>query len=289
MSWANCEDIYDRLDRLSDYETISTFSIAYYDAIAEYVAGGGRPAQGLRLRLVEFLDVMEQYHRALAVFSVENQVTLGNVRSAAQKRDIGLRLLLEQLQVDRTRGEVEIARLLLVAECYYQIALHERVVETLDLAVQAGADHPMVCFALGYNRYELAMRTFTRYDDVSGELVVHDEDRFRLACLASVSSLQDGLTGGRLDGHLHWWIGNILEAAGFGEAAGASFARARELEENAKFVEELEEAAILLSLEIDTEYEDEAGGKAGPISEDEVDQAGLLLRLSYTQSEILNG
>lgn len=288
MSWANCEDIYDRLDRLGEYETVSTFSLAYYDAIAEYVAGGGRGAQGLRLRLVEFFEVMEQYHRALDVFSVEDQVTLGNVRAASHRRDVGLGVLLEQLHVDRTHGDAETARLLLTAECHYQLAQIEQVVETLDRAVQAGADHPMAFFALGYNRYELAMRTFTRYDNASGKQVIHDEDRFRLSCLAAVSSLQDGLSGSRLDSHLHWWIGNILEAAGFDEAAGASFARAEELERNAAFLEEWEESALLLSFEIDVDVADEGGSARGPISEDEVDQAGLLLRLSYTQSEIMD-
>lgn len=288
MSWSDCEDIYDRLDRLGDYQTISAFALAYYDMIADYLSGEGRAAEGLRLRFVEFLEVIERYHRALDVFTVEDQVTLGNVRSAAEKRDIGLRVLLEQLGVDRTRGQAEIGRLLLSAECYYQLALVERVVEKLEGAVEAGADHPLVHFALGYNRYELATRAFTRYDSDSGQRVVDDEDRFRLACLSAVSALQDGLTGSDFDGQLHWWIGSILEAAGFDDTAMASFDRAEYIMRRIQQHDELDEAAWAPGLEIESDYEYDLITESEPISEDEVIQAGLLLRLSYTQSEIMD-
>jgi len=288
MAWSDCEDIYERLDALGDYETISGFALAYYDTIADYVAGESRGAEGLRLRLVEFLEVMERYHRALQVFSVEDQVTLGNVRAAAGKRDIGLRVLLEQLDVDETSGTEEIGRLLLMAECYYQLALVDRVVERLEAAVEAGGHHPLALFALGYNRYELATRAFTRYDSESGRRVVDDEDRYRLACLSAVSALQDGLTGSHFDSELHWWIGNILDAAGFDEAARASFKKADEIARTIELLEDEEDLALLLGLEIEGDYEYDLITDSGPISEDEVRQAAELLRLSYTQSEIMD-
>lgn len=288
MSWYDCEDIYYRLDRLGDYDTVSAFALVYYDTIAEYLSGESRAAEGLRLRFVEFLDVIDRYHRALDVFTVEEQVTLGNVRSAAQKRDIGLRVLLEQLGVDETRGEAEIGRLLLSAECYYQLGAVERVVEKLERAVEAGADHPLAHFALGYNRYELATQAFTRYDSGTGERVVHDEDRFRLACLSAVTAMQDGLIGSGFDGHLHWWIGNILEAAGFGEAARASFKKSAEIARDVEAWEDAEDAAFILGLEIEDDFEYDLITDSEPISEDEVQQAAYLLRLSYTQSEILD-
>ena len=289
MSWFNCEDIYERIDRLSEYQTISAFALAYYDAIAEYLSGDSRAAEGLRLRRGEFLEVMERYHRALDVFTVEDQVTLGNVRAAAQKRDIGLRELLEQLQVDRSRGDAETGRLLLSAECYYQLALVERVVERLERAVEAGANHPLVLFALGYNRYELAIQAFTRYDSDTGRRVVHDEDRFRLTCLSAVAAMQDGLTGSYFDGHLHWWIGQMLSAAGFDEAARANFTRSDELAREAEEWEHVEETAFMLGLETESDYRYDLIAESEPISEDEVRQAALLLRLSYTQSEIMEG
>jgi tetratricopeptide (TPR) repeat protein len=288
MAWSDSEEIYARLDRLGEYRTISAFGLAYYEAIADYLSGEGRSAQGLRLRFAEFLEVMERYHRALEVFTVEDQVTMGNVRSAAERRDIGLEALLEQLAVDETRGDAEIGRLLLSAECYYQLALVERVVAKLEAAVEAGAVHPLAQFALGYNRFDLAMRAFTRYDGDAGERVVDDEDRFRLACLSAVAAMQDGLSGSSFDCELHWWIGHILQAAGFDETARASFDKAEELAHAMGLQQETEDAALALGLEIESDYEYDPISESGPISEDEVRQAGQLLRLSYTQSEIMD-
>ncbi|MEA3401208.1 MAG: hypothetical protein U9R79_08205 [Armatimonadota bacterium] len=288
MSYADEEEIWERLDRLSEYDTVSAFAVSYYELIAEYLSGEGRAAQGLRLRLGEFLEVLERYHRAMQVFTVEEQVTLGNVRSSAEKRDIGVRVLLEQLNVDQAEGEPEIGRLLLSAECYYQLGLVDRVVERLEAAAAAGADHPLVQFALGYNRYELATQAFTRYDPQSGSRVVDDIDRFRLACLSAVGAFQDGLTGGVFDGHLHWWIGNILQAAGFEEPAQASFEKAAEIFARPGAFDEEGDQGIVLGLDVEADYEYQDREERGPITEDEVHQAAQLLRRSYSASDILD-
>ncbi|MFW6157162.1 MAG: hypothetical protein ACOC7J_07565 [Armatimonadota bacterium] len=287
MSWTDWEEIYDSLDRLSEYETVSAFAVAYYDLIAAYLSGDSREARGLRLRLGEFLEVLEGYHRALEVFTLENQVTLGNVRSAAEKRDIALRVLLQQLTVDTAGGDLQIGRLLLSAECCYQLGLVDRVIERLERAVRTGADHPLVHFALGYNRYELATQAFTRYDSDSGDRVVDDEDRFRLACLSAVSALQDGLTGSGFDARLHWWIGNILQAAGFAEAARASLDKSAEIERRIEVFCETEDGRLASVLENEPDYGYDLINRTDPITEDEVRRAGVLLRLSYSQSDIL--
>lgn len=288
MSWVDQDDIYDRLDALGEYETVSSFAYAYYGLIADYLAGGGRAAQELRLRLMDFLKIIGRYHRALSVFTSEDQVTLGNVRSAAEKRDIGLRVLLEQLNGGMVHGEAEVGRLLLSAECYYQLALIDRVVDRLEGAVDAGANDPLVQFALGYNRFELATQAFTRYDPESGRREVDDDDRYRLACLSAVSAFQKGLTGDGFDAQLHWWIGNILRTAGFEEAADASFEKAERIMEEIEQMAAFDSTSYEIDLESnrDYEYDSEAGG--GPITEDEVRQAGLLLRRSHSQSDLLS-
>ncbi len=289
MSWADQEEIYDRLDRLGEHETVSSFALAFYELISDHLAGEGESAQAVRLCFVEFLEVIERYHRALDLFASEQQVTLGNVRSAAEKRDIGLRVLLERLSVDQGRGEVEIGRLLLTAECYYQLAEVERVVERLEAAVRAGADDPLVQFALGYNRFELATQAFTRYDPKSGEREVHDEDRFRLLCLSAVSSFQEGLSGTAFDAQLHWWIGNVLRSAGFEDAADASFAKAKEIMGQPGNIDEPFGPPDDLGLELNRESEYDRARSSGPITEDEVRQAAMLLRRSYSASDILKG
>lgn len=287
MSWTDREDIFERLEHLGDYRTVSDFAFAYYGLIADYLSGEGRETEGVRLRMLEFLEVLDRYHAALEQFTSDDHVTLGNIRSVAEKRDIGLRVLLEQLSVDSARGETEIARLLLCAECYYQLALIDRVVERLELAILCGADHPLVHFALGYNRYDLAIQAFTLYDSSSGERVVDDEDRYRLACLSAVSAFQDGLSGGGMDISLHRWIGHILDVAGFPEAAQKSISRAEEMEEFSEFLVDAEEDALALGLEIVGENGYDLFGGNQPITEDEVKRAGWLLRLSYNQSELL--
>ncbi len=289
MAYADQEEIYDRLEQLSDHETTSSFAVAYYELIADYLAGDGRGSQGLRLRFLEFLEVVERYHRALEVFATEDQVTLGNVRSSAQKRDIGLRVLLEQLAMDETTGAAEIGRLLLSAECYSQLAAVDRVVERLEAALEVGAEHPLVQFALGYNRYELATQAFTRFSPESGRREIDDEDRFRLTCLSAVSAFQDGLTGEAFDGHIHWWIGNVLQAAGFEDAAQASFERAAEIlaEPGAYGLDKQAEAGLGLVWEAD--LDPGAWDDTGPITEDEVRQVRALLRRSYSASDVMNG
>jgi len=297
MSWADHEDIYERLERIGEYRTVSDFAFGYYGLIADHLSGESRDAEGLRLRMLEFLEVLDRYHRALEQFTSEDEVTLGNVRSVAEKRDIGLRVLLEQLSADSAgstrgagsaRGDTGVGRLLLSAECYYQLALVDRVVERLEAAIVSGADHPLVHFALGYNRYELAIQAFTRYDSLSGQRVVDDDDRYRLACLSAVSAMQDGLTGGSIDSSLHWWVGHILSVAGFAEASRKSFAQADEMERLGELLIEAEEEALALGLEIGGDSEYDVFGGSHPITEDEVERAGWLLRLTYSQSELLD-
>lgn len=284
MDYADLGEIYDRFERLAGYETVSSFGLAYYELIADYLAGDSRGAQGLRLCFLEFLEVLERYHVALEGFVAADEVTLGNMRSVTEKRDIALKVLLEQLGAEVAAGNLEVGRLLLSAECYYQLGAVGNVVDRLEAALEMGADHPLVLFALGYNRYELAIRAFTRYSTDTGQREIADADRFRLACLTAVSAFQDGLTGTGFDGHLHWWIGSVLSAAGFADAAQASFDKAESL------LDDLE--GLGLETDLGAETQDLAAriGAAhdGPITEDEVREAGILLRRSYEASDLLD-
>lgn len=282
MDCADLGEIYDRFDRLAGYETVSSFGLAYYELIADYLDGESRSAQGLRLCFLEFLEALERYHRALEQFVAADEVTLGNVRSATERRDIAMRVLLEQLGAELAAGALELGRLLLSAECYHHLGAVESVVDRLEAALEMGADHPLVLFALGYNRYELAMRAFTRYSTETGQREIADEDRFRLACLTAVSAFQDGLTGGGFDGHLHWWIGSVLSAAGFADAARASFDKAESLLQGLDGWDPEMAGAQPRGL---TERAEAA--LEGPITDDEVREAGLLLRRSYDASDLL--
>lgn len=284
MDHAELEEIYERVNRLAGYATVSSFGLSYYELIADYLSGGSRAAQGLRLCLLEFLEILERYHGALEGLVGADEVTLGNMRSATERRDIALRVLLEQLGAEIAAGDLEIGRLLLSAECYYQLGAIANVVDRLEAALDMGADHPLVMFALGYNRYELAMRAFTRYSVDTGQCEIADEDRFRLACLSAVSAFQDGLTGTSFDRHLHWWIGRVLSAAGFAEAAQASFDKAEGLLDDF----DVWAAEPEIGSE-DLDFEDRtAGAPKGPITDEEVREAGILLRRSYEVSDLMD-
>ncbi len=289
MAYADQEEVFDRLERLAEYPTIPSFTLAYYELIADYVSGESRDAQRTRRYFLDFLEIVQRYHRALDVFTSADQVTLGNVRSATEKRDIALRVLLEQLGADvhGDNHEVLIGRCLLSAECYYQLGLVEWVVERLEAAVEAGAKDPLVLFALGYNRYELATRTFTRYNPETGQREIVDQDRFRLACLSAVSAFQDALSKESFDGHVYWWIGNVLKTAGFEEAAQSAFDRAEQILTFLEAYELLDEEDYL-GVDWIEEESTESAELAGPITEDEIREVGLLLRRSYNVSDILN-
>ena len=83
----------------------------------------------------------------------------------------------------------------------------------------AGARGPLVCFALGYNRYALAVEAFLAPGDKPGEWMALNPDAFRSACLDAVSAFELGLNGGPMDTQLYWWMAHVLEGAGLTDAA----------------------------------------------------------------------
>ncbi len=287
MSEAEYGDIYVRLDALGQHDTVSSFARAFYELIAEYTLGEGLQAQWLRNRFAEYLDAETRYHRALAGLASEDAAVWGDLRSATEKREIALRALLEQLGRPVLSGAADVGRLLVSAECYYQLGMIEHVVERLECAIEAGAKHGLVYFALGYNRYLLAVQAFTAYSASSGTRQVMDEARFRAACLRAVSAFQEGLSGDEFDGQLHWWIGTVLEATGFSEAAAASHKRANEIMEAARGLNTESAQEDELGLDFGGDYEYERQVERKPITEEEVRKAALLLRQSYRASDLL--
>jgi len=285
MAPAEHEDIYKRLDTLARYDTVSSFAQAFYELIAEYALGEGLQAQWLRNRLAEYLDIEARYHRALAALSSNQATSLGDLRSATEKREIGLQALVEQLGKPALVPPTEGGRLLLSAECYYQLGLTDRVVARLECAIEGGAKHPLIQFALGYNRYLMAVQAFTAYCATSGTRQIIDEARFRAACLRAVGAFQEGLTGEEFDSQLYWWIGTVLEAAGFSEAAAASFEKANEMMGEEEAAQESGEDSRF-GLDFGADYEYERQERGGPITEDEVQEAARLLQRNYRASDL---
>jgi len=194
------------LDELARYETVSGFAHAFYELVADYLSGGDASSEAMRELYRDYLVVEARYHGALAAQVAGETVDLKVVRSAAEKHEIGVLSMLEQVDEAPASGAAEVGRALLAAQCCYHLGLTDRVIDRLELAIGEGVGHPLVQFALGYSRYQLAAEVFTRHDVATDENEVLDEDRFRMACLSAVSAFQGGLSGDDFDGQLHWWI-----------------------------------------------------------------------------------
>jgi len=278
MSAAHDRSIFERLERLAAYATVPEFVQAFYELIAEYLVDSGSLDGPVGRYFLEYLRVEDRYHNSLTPLEADGALDLASVRDSTEKREIGLLSVLELLIEVHATGQAELARVLLSAECYFHLGLTDRVVERLETAITCGADHPLVQFALGYNRFELANEAFTAYDMESGETQVVDEDRYRLACLNAVNAFQQGMTGEEFDGQLHWWIGNVLRAAGFGDAADASLRRAAEM--------------IGAQYEWDgddylAEFDEDAELEYGPITAEEVAAVAEALRRSYLPTDLV--
>ncbi len=268
------------LDELARYETVSGFTYAFYELVAQYLSGVDAPSEAMRSLYRGYLAVEARYHGSLAAQVAGDSVDLKVVRSASEKHEIGMRSMLALVDEAVTFGAAEVGRTLVAAQCCYHLGLTDQVIDRLELAIGEGVGHPLVQFALGYNRYQLAAEVFTRHDATTGEDEVLDEDRFRMACLGAVSAFQDGLSGGEFDGQLHWWIATALRSAGFADAADASVRRAAEMIGDGVGWDD-GVSSYGWSGEIV-----EGDGDPGPISDQEIEEAIAQFRRGLTLSDL---
>jgi len=208
-----------RLDELDTLATVSAFCRSYYRLTGRLLAMA-EEQHGVRIALAGLLDVQLRYHRELQALSERQEVGFGDLQAVGERHRIGLNAVRQyamQLRGLDTLGEV--ARDLVLAECCYHLRRTAEVVAALEQVVRRGVEQPLLQFALGYNRYLLALETCTEASGDGDELVVSDPVAFRVQCLHAVGALEDGLQGTELDGQLYWWMGVVLEAAGLTEAA----------------------------------------------------------------------
>lgn len=218
-----------RLQELDLLETVSVFGRAFYRLIAHLV-GMIETERGVRVALAGMLDVELRYHRELQRLAEREQVKAEELQGTTERHRIGLYAVCEYTrQVTRREVLAEAACDLILAECSYHLRRTTEVVAALERVVSTGLNQPLVHFALGYNRYLLALETCAQAGTGEGEFVVADPVAFRVQCLRAVSALEDGLQGTALDGQLYWWIGIILEAAGLTEAAQDAYDKSAKL------------------------------------------------------------
>lgn len=281
MSYEDTSDeaIARRIEELSELPTFPPFCYGFYRLVAAYVAELSVAGSRLRGVFVHFLMLELWYHRELERMVQRDKLTVGDLQSVTDKRRVNLGALAETVS-ERVSGDGdERVRHLLLAECFYHLRQTEKVVAHLENAVQAGAEDSVVQFALGYNRFALALEAFVRRGSNPDEWLVRDYPGFQKACLNAVSAFEMALRGQSSDLDLYNWIARVLHIAGFSEAAEHAQEQAREAHESADRDE-------------DDEPEWRSGGYAvpgslPPISPDEVDTVGELLKGSFRVHDLL--
>jgi len=218
-----------RLSELDTMDTVSGFCRTFYRLIAGLVAATAG-AGGVRVALAGLLEVELRYHRELQHLAERQQVSFADLQSAAERHRIGLHAVCEYARrLESLEALGEAARDLVLAEGNYHLRHTAEVVSSLERVVALGLQQPLVQFALGYNRYLLALETCADPAESEQEMVLHDPLSFRLQCLQAVSALEEGLQDTELDGQLYWWMGVILEAAGLTEAAQDAYDKCADL------------------------------------------------------------
>lgn len=207
-----------RLEELEALETVSPFARAFYRLIFRW---GWRKTENeaLRIAVAALLDVEWRYHYELNKLIHSDELELGDLQAIGERHRVGLNAVRQYAQrVEAGEPAAAAVQALVLAESNYLLGRRAEVVASLERAVELGVKDPLVYFALGYNRYLLAVETCTEPAEDS-ELYLHDASAFRQQCLQAVSALEAGLQGSELDGQLYWWMGVILESAGLTEAA----------------------------------------------------------------------
>ena len=268
------EAIWQQLWEYYQMSAPSSLSQALCQLIAEY-ATVEADSQCMPELVTQFLNREVKYHHLVDKLRTSEALTTDDLKSLAGKRSIALRDIIERateatIEVDTG----EIARQLLLSECYQQVQEPDKVVAHLEKALADGADEPLVYFALGYNRFRLALESFGPLVELGDDSDSNDLLTFQMACLQAVSAFENALTDQASDSEVYEWIGRVLETAGFDEAAGQAFDKADDLAYSDRA--DGEPDAAHRGPEGDSPST-RPGQQMGPITEEETEEFGKLL------------
>lgn len=223
---SNEESLWEQLHQLNGTPLIPEFTRELYGLMVEWSAEANDPA--IRELTWRLLEIELRYYRQLR--RLEDGPAPGGLtaESAEEKRQIALELLYERARSRGFRPEApaEVARQLVMAECAFHLSHVDAVVAHLEQAMDCGAPDPLLYFALGYARFMLALSCFARREAPGARLDGESQEAIRQLCLAAVTAFEGALTGGPRDARILWWIGRVLLAAGFDEAAQEALSQA---------------------------------------------------------------
>ena len=224
------EVIHHQLSQLAEMPTVSPFCETFYQLIAQYACPGRCGDENIGRLFARFLGIELRYHGQIDRANRREDVRTGEVQSLADKRQIGLASLAEEVRAVRCQSrDDEIARQLILAECYYHTHQTKKVIAHLEAAARQDSDEPLILFALGYNRYMLALEAFVQPAPQPGEWLITDYLDFQMICLQAASAFVKVLRGSESDAEVYQWIGRVLATAGFQQAAAQAFTQAEQV------------------------------------------------------------
>ena len=220
--------LLDMLAELQEAETADWVAAVLYEVgVDELLEAGGLRNQVGRA-FAELLHAEIEYHRELESLLWRQTFDTALLALVNRRRHELLKSYLERLAAARpSSAAMRGVRDLALARCYLGLGYLEEAAAWLEAAAADGVGSPLLFLALGHTRYQEALVKHAR----TCELNAVEWLSFQMACLGAVRCFQAGLGKG-LDGQLYWWIGAVLEAAGFQKAAEEAYDRASAAEED---------------------------------------------------------
>ncbi len=222
------------LERLSQLPTVSDFVRRYLQVVYEHMENCSPQADKLLTTFEAVVSYELWHHRAMTKLAGSQELQMRYiVPLGVEMRTALLRLTRKVERLSAIAPDEVVVRELLKAHCYYQLGETEEVVKNLEEAIEHGATHPLVFFALGYNRQRLALSEYARWEPMGQRLVVTDAGAFEQTMRQALDAFRNGLSySGRepFDAQLHFWMGIIHEMLGEPDEALAAYQRARAID-----------------------------------------------------------
>lgn len=235
MDWKEkLTQIWYDLERIRRMPTVTNFVWRYLRIIYEHAEQCGASSERLLTLFQALISYEIWHHQVIEKLSASPEMQVRYLVPLGVEMRTALLRLIRQLEhtVAITPDEIVI-RELLKAHCYYQLGETEEVIKSLGEAVSNGAAHPIIFFAIGYNRHRLALTKYARWEPIGQRLIITDKDSFEREMRRVLEDLHDGLShSGRepFDAQLYFWIGRVHEILGESENAVAAYERARAID-----------------------------------------------------------
>jgi tetratricopeptide (TPR) repeat protein len=292
-----------KLEELKEVFSISDFLYSYYNFILSYIDA----LAPYGLKWLKAFQAMLEYeswrHKAMRRLRETSNMNLLLVLGVEMRN--ALTKLLNRLdKMDPQNNTEMIVLQLMRAECLYQLGYTEGVIEALDKAIEAGCDHPLVYFALGFNIYRQALQEYVEIEPGMQRAVITDRARFESLCEKAVGAFRSGIsqTGTTpMDAQLHFWIGIVYETLGRLDEAKEEYEKAleiapelsKEVEHRLKHIERTspqrhEESKSRPEEKVIGEASQQVG-RLGGITDEELSRMSELLSKIDTLTEFLEG